>query len=84
MLHDALALERTAFAERLSDLDTTSVEEVLVSLVKSQQHQMDHMMRAIGNLESRIMAIQAAAGIDEVKYSAVDIEFPISEEYDEL
>lgn len=79
-LYDAIQLDRVSFGEKLTSQSSGSIESVLSMLVESQQQQINHLMRAVGNLESRIMAVQQAAGIDEVPYPSVDIHHEETEE----
>lgn len=82
-LFDAIQLSEREILDRFTSRDRSmSIEELTAELVNFTRSQAAHCMSAVGNLESRLIALQRAAGIDEFEYSAVDIRLVKSEDED--
>lgn len=79
-LADAIHLTRMGFAERIQAKDPSApIEEISISpaelldnFIGMHAAQIDQLLRIIGNLESRLAAVQEAAGVGVIEYPHID------------
>lgn len=82
---DKISLSQMAFAEKLDSIPVDSPgrqAKVLTAFIKDQDDQIRALMTGVATLESRLNAVAAATGTNEVYYTYLSFEKEHQEEGD--